>query len=261
MALTAVDLLQMASRNFILDDTTTDELVSFIEGQIADPFDSGDTNYLKRLSKVISGENEMDDQCQKFMVQLQDVYTHLTIDINDYDQHLLQLFTVLYNVLVRRVKSITYNFIREYIFNNKNRKTLIDLFSNIKVPNYPREQYGKKDYYVLMTKLPQIIDEIFDANLKLKYFIEFADRSEGSPAYLPKIKDYIDEGIIIDRGIVDDIYKKFKKCDDYRGMLNNLEIDITRSLIVPYLQKNGLMDVYIPPVEDIRTEDEEDDDE
>ena len=258
--LTPADFLGLMTRNFIVSDTSVTEQTSFIEDQIADPFNAGNSNYLKRLADIISGDNEMDDQCQRFMVQIQDVYPHLRIEIGDYDQHLLPLFTVIYNVFVRKVKKITYNFIREYIFNNKNRKTLTDMFSNTKTPTYPKEQYGKKEYYILVTKLPQIIDEIFEDGVKLKRFIDIADKSEHSPACLSKLKDYLDEDLIVDNGVVGDIYEKFKECDDYRSMLNDLEIDITNSFILPYIKENNLGDLYLPPVNELEDDDDDEDD-
>ena len=255
---TPADLLQMMSRNYILGNTTAEEQVSFIEDQIKNPFGGDVTNYLKQLASTVAGENEMDEICQDLIVQLQDVYPHLKIELTDYDQHYLPFFKILYQVFVRRVKRITYCFIREFIFNNKNRKGLTDLFNNSKLANYPKEQYGKREYYILITKLPQIIDEIFDDNISLKKFVNIADKSERTPATLTEILRYMDEGVLSENGVVEDIYKKFRTCDSYRSMLNKLEMDIFKNLIVPYLKESGMDKVYDPPTEEL--DDEEDDD-
>lgn len=262
---TSQELLRFASQDYILGNTTMDEQIAFVEDQIRNPFDSGDINYLKKLIKMVPGQDEMDELCKQFFTQIQDVYSGLEIDVSDYDQHLISLCTAIYKFFVKNVGKLMFVFIREYIYNNKNRKGLIAEFSNVKIPNYPKEQYGKKDFYILITKLNAIVDEIFEDDIKLKKFIEYIEKSDKAPVYLDVILEALELGIIIDKDVVSDMYRLYKKSDLYRGHMNKLEMDITKTFIHPYLEENGMAGVWLPPVEeipeDLDDEEESDDEE
>jgi len=255
-----IDLLQLASREYILGNTSQDDLVSFIGDQIKDPFNSGDTNYFKKLVKKVSSKDELDELCSQFFTQIQDVYPGLEIDLSEYEQRLSPLFSAVYKFFVKNAPTVMYLFIREFIFNNKNRKALVAEFTSSKLATYPKEQYGKKEYYILMTKLHQIVDEIFEDNITLEKFIKYVTRSK-SPVYVDLVSEALSRGLIVDGGVVSEMYKLYKKSDGFRAQMNRLEMDINETFIIPYLEENGMMDVRIPPSEDIVPElDEEDDD-
>lgn len=254
-----INLLQLASREYILGNTSQDDLVSFITDQIKDPFNSGDTNYFKKLVKMVQNKDELDDLCQDFFTQIQDVYPGLEIDVADYEQRLKPLFSAVYKFFVKNASVVMYLFIREFIFNNKNRKALVTEFTSSKLATYPKEQYGKKEYYILMTKLHQIVDEIFEDNISLEKFIKYITRSN-SPVYIDQVAEALAAGRIIDRGVVSEMYKLYKQSDSFRSEMNRLEMDISTTFILPYLEENGLMSVRIPPSEEIVPELEEEDD-
>jgi len=256
-----IDLLQMLSREFILGNTSTEELESFIENQIKDPFNSGGTNYFRKFAKSVDTQDELDEYCAKFFTQIQDRYPGLDIDLSDYEQHLQPLFTAVYKFFIKNVSKIMYIFIKEFIFNNKNRKTLTAEFTSSKLSTYPKEQYGKKEYYILVTKLHQIVDEIFEDTISLKKFVRYVMKSNDT-VYLTALSDAIDAGLVVDNGVVSDMYKLYKESDSFRGDMNRLEMSISESFILPYLEENGMLDVRIPVTTDIETElDDDDDDE
>lgn len=258
----AYDLLKIANREFTMSSTTPDEHIVNIEEQIANPFTSNDSNYFKKLKKLISNPDEMDEICAKFITEIQDIYPHLTIDVTDYENHLEDLFDAIYKFFVKNALKLMYLFIREYIMNNKNRKGLTDLFNTSKLASYPKEQYGKKEFYILVTKLSQIVDEIFDDDsISLEEFIEYLDKSDDSPVFIGRIQSALEDGFIVDNGVIMDMYKRFKKSEEFRGCLNKLEMDISTSLIIPYLKETGLIDVRMPTPEDIPDEIDDDDEE
>lgn len=254
-----INLLQLASREYILGNTTQEDLVSFITDQIKDPFNSGDTNYFKKLVKMVKSKDELDELCQEFFTQIQDVYPGLEIDVTDYDQRLKSMFSAVYKFFVKNAPTVMYLFIREFIFNNKNRKALVAEFTSSKLATYPKEQYGKKEYYILMTRLPQIVDEIFEDNISLEKFIKYATRGK-SPVYVDQVAEAVADGRLVDKGVVPEMYKLYKKSDAFRSQMNRLEMDISTTFILPYLKENGMMDVRIPPSEEIVPELEEEDD-
>ena len=153
-----------------------------------------------------------------------------------------------------------YLFIREFIFNNKNRRVLTDSYNTSAIATYPKEQYGKKEFYILIIKLPQIVDDIFEDGVKLIKFIRTIGESHKAPIYLGSLRKAIDDGYLIDKGVISDMYKQFKESDEFRGQMNKLEMDIFESLIVPYLEDNGLMAVRHPMVEDPPEEDDDEED-
>ena len=259
---TSQQLLRFASREFILSNTTREEQIDFIEDQIKDPFNSGDINYFKKLIKMVPGQDEMDDICKQFFTKIQDVYSNLDIDVSDYDQRLVSMCMAIYKFFVKNVSKLMYVFIREFIYNNKNRKGLIAEFSKIKIPNYPKEQYGTKDYYILITKLNSIIAEIFEDDIKLSKFIDYVERSGDAPVYLYQIREAMDRGLIIDNGVVSDMFKMYRKSDSYRSDINKLEMDLVQTFVMPYLKENGMESAWLPSVEMIQDElDDEEDDE
>lgn len=257
---TPQDILMYANRQAILDSTTPEEQVTYIEEQIADPFNSGDANYFKQLVKMVPNPDDLDELCAKFCTEIQNVYPGLTLDFSEYEKHLSKIFGAIYKFFVKNVRKMMYIFIREYIFNNKNRRGLTDCFNTSKIATYPKEQYGKKEFYILISKLPKVIDEIFTDGITLEEFISYVERGSDSPAFLGQVRDAMDGGWIIDNDVVSDMYRLFRKSDDYRGRLNKLEMDIHQFLILPYLEENGLLAVRLPTPVEIEEEEDIDDD-
>ena len=253
------ELLRLATRDLILDNTTKDEHIASVEDQIRDPFDSSDINYFKKLSKMVTGQDEMDELCNDFIISIQDVYDNLEIDLSEYDQRLETLFSAIYKFFVKSASRMMQIFIHEFIFNNKNRKGLVATFMTAKMPTYPKEQYGKKEYYVLITKLRAIVDEIFEGDdITLRKFINYISRSDKCPIYMKHIDDALENGWIVDKGVVSDMYRMFKKSDEYRPAMNKLEMDITSTFIIPYLEETGMISVRYAPIEEIPEESDDD---
>lgn len=259
MALTPQEILNLTSRQFLLGNTSVEEQIGFISDQISDPFNSGSANYMKKLKTMVNPDR-LDEICTDLLSELENQYPHLDLEISEIDQHLDEVFRTCYKFFVLNIKKLMYIFLREYIYTSKNRKMLVAEYLNMKLPNYPKEQYGKKDYYILITKLPAIIKDIQDDDIKLEKFIEYIERSGSSPMYLNSIKTYLDKGIIIDRGVVADIFKAFMKSEEYDPVLCKLQMAITENIINPYLEENGLSSLKIPPIDPV-DEDAEDDDE
>ena len=108
------------------------------------------------------------------------------------------------------------------------------------------------------------MDEIFEGSqIDLSTFIEYLSHSDSAPVYLDEVQDALDNEILFDKGVASEMYKLYRASDNFRMDMNRLEMDITNTFIIPYLQENGLMSVRLPPVEEIpeETEDDEEDEE
>lgn len=253
----------MASRDYILGDISIEEQIEFLTEQIAAPFDSGNNNYFKKLQKMVKSKSDLDAYCNKLFSAIEDIYPDVEFDFNTLDQHLDGVFSVSYKFFIKNIRKLLFIFLKQYIFNNKNRKTLISDYINIKLPNYPKEQFGKKEYYILVSKLSPIVKTIGSSNISLSKFIEYIERDDQCPIYINELKGYIDANVINDRGVVENIFDAFIKSDEYNGMMSKLEMEITETLILPYLKENGMDSVrYAPisPVDDTEDEDDDDDD-
>lgn len=264
MDFTQKDLMNLSNRDYILGNTTVEEQVEFISEQIAQPFDSGSTNYFKKLKTMTTNQDQMDEICGELFRQIENVYPSLEFDVDGYGKHLTPAFNSVYKFFIRNINKLMYIFIREYIFNNKNRKGLVAEHLNTKMPSYPKEQYGKKEFYVLITKLPAILSSIRDDDIQLTKFINYIDRSDEAPLYLEDIRALIDQGFIIDNGVVTDMFGLMDDSDARPGIMNKLEMIITSSLIHPYLKENNMLDIGIVPTvdpdDDIDDSDDESDD-
>lgn len=260
MAYDPQDIFNMISQDMILSNTTAEEQSDFISEQIKDPFDSGSMNYFKKLRGMVSAD-QLDEMCVTLLAEIEDQYPNLEFDLSEYDQHLEEFFNAVYKFFIVNIQKLMYIFIREYIYSRKNQKVLVAEYLNLKLPNYPKEQYGKKEYYILITKLNSIIDDIKDYDLKLKKFIDYIERSGKTPMYVKKVKEYLDQGLIHDKGVVDDFFHKFKRSDEYDQALCKLQMAITENIINPYLEENGVMELRLPPIDpmDDDPSDEEDD--
>ena len=262
MAMSPQDIMNTINRELLMTNTTVDEQIEFISEQIKNPFDGGSSNYFKKLKNSVKSP-ELKEICLDLFEQIENMYPAIAFDFSDdEDADIISAFNAVYKFFIRKIQDLIIVFLKEYIHNAKNRKVLTAEYMNAKLPNYPKEQYGKKEYYILMTKLPAIIEDIFDAELRLDKFIECVERSGMSPMYFSVIKDLLNSGIIIDHGVVNNIYDLFRKSDRYDQTICKLQIDITNTMIIPYMEENNLMELRNPPIEPDPEEenlDEEDD--
>lgn len=261
MDLSSMDLMNLANRDRMLGNTTSEEQIGLILEQIKQPFDSGSTNYFKRLKKMVNNQDQLDRICEDLFEQIENVYPSMVFDLSEYDQHYGQAFNAIYKVFVKNVDKMMFIFLREYIFNNKNRKALVLDYMSTKIPSYPKEQYGKKEFYLLITKLPSIIRSISDENIRLEKFLDYIDRSEDAPLYIDEVRTLLDQGVICDHGIISDMFKLLNDSDSRPGILNKLEMAITKNLILPYLEENGMTKFQLSGIVDPEEESEDDDDE
>lgn len=257
MDFTQRDLMNLANRDLILGNTTVDEQVEFILDQIKQPFDSGSTNYFKKLKRMVTNQDQMDQICTKLFAEVENVYPNMMIDVSNTEEHYAQYFGPVYKFFVKNIKKLMYVFLREYIFNNKNRKGLIMDFMSTKISSYPKEQYGKKEFYILITKLSSIVRSIADDDIRLEKFIDYIDRSDDALLYLDEIRSMLDKGIIYDHGIVADMFDLLDQSDARPGIMNKLEMTITKTLIMPYLEENGLVELRRSGITDPEPEEED----
>lgn len=263
-------LYRMATSNSAVGDAGQEELIAFIENQIRDPFGSGDVNLFKRLSRLMNPDSDsatlddLDEVCVKMFRRIQDRYPGLTIDVSDYDNHLEDVFRPIYKFFVMKIRNLLYAFTREFVFNNKNRQVLTDAYSRKASPTYPKRQFGKWEFYVLMIHLEDIVNEIFDDNIRLSRFIEYVERygNGGVPKYVERVKKMLGEGLLVDNGVVSDIFELYSHSDRFREDLARLKMDITTHLIIPYMEENKMMELRVPPTEEppVELDEEEDDD-
>lgn len=262
-SLSPQDLSNLASRDFILNGSSVEEQIGFIRDQIKDPFDSGDTNFFKQLSKMVN-QDQLDDICVSLLNQISDIYADMDFSISEIDERIAPYFKSIYKFFVRNIHKQMYIFLREYIFAAKNRKILVADYLSTKLPNYPKEQYGKKEYYVLINKLPNILKDIFEDaksnDITLLKFISYIERSGNMPYYVEHIRELNENGIINERGVVANIFELFFSSDQYDVIVNKLQMAITEELINPYLKENNLMDLKTPMVELVEDDDISDDD-
>ena len=246
MDFTQQDLMNIVNKDRLMGNTTMSEQTGFISEQIKNPFDSGNTNYFRKLRKLAVSDDQLDNICSTLFREIEDVYPGLEFDFGGCDDnHLGKSFEACYKFFVKNISKLMYIFLKEYIFNNKNRKGLIADHSSSKITSYPKEQYGKKEYYILITKLNQIVRSIADDNVRLYKFIEYIERSEETPMYMDTVKKLLDTGMIVDHNIVENIFDLFERSDARHGIMNKLEMEITKSLIIPCLEENGLIDLRI----------------
>lgn len=260
-----IDLINIASRNYILSSVGVEDQMEFIKDQIKHPFDSASTNYFKKLRKAVSDKNELDEYCKTILEAIEDRYPSLEFNLDDVDMHLADFTEAVYKFFVKSIKKLTYIFLREYIFNNKNRKALTSEYLNIKLPNYPKEQYGKKENYILISKLSNIVRDIGNEELLITTFIQYLKKNDDVKLFIDFIVKYIDDGLIFDHGVYTDIMNLFDDSDARNGMINKLQIDITDAIIIPYIEDIGMESLRFgmidPEDEDDVTSDDADDDE
>lgn len=251
---------ELASREAILDNTSIEEQLGFIAHQVKNPFDSGDSNYFKKIKKAVTNRDQMNDICEKVLQMITDEYPDLEFDY-DNEKDLVDFTDTVYKFFVKNVRKIVFTFLREYIYNNKNRKGLLSEFQDTKIPSYPKEVYGKKEYYLLIVKLPAIVRTISEHEIRLEKFIQYINRDDDAPMTVRLIQDYLDNGMILDHGVYENIMKHFMDCDDYNVIINKLAIRIQNAIIDPYLKETGMESVRssIVEVDDDEIDDDNDD--
>lgn len=260
MTLTPQEIMGMARRDYVLGNTTIDEHVSFIEDQIADPFGSGSSDFFRKIRQEATKDRQ-DAICLQLFGKIEDCFTGLEFDFSECDQHLSTMFRAVYKLLICHATKNMKIFIREYIYSSKNRKVLLADHLNTKMPTYPKEQYGKKEFYILITKLPTIVKNIFEDDITLEDYLSYIERAGDTPLYFKELHTMLEKGYMIDEGIVNEMFKKFKKSDQFDQVMCKLQVAITRDLIDPYLEENGLMSLKTPPVEDPEPAEDDADDE
>lgn len=261
MPLSENEIIKLASQDYILENTTAEEQVGFISDQIASPFDSGSTNYFKKLRNSVGNADQLDQVCVSLFGKIEDRYPRIEFDFSDYDQHLDKLFSVVYKFFIKNIQRHMLTFLKEYIYNAKNRKILLADYMSAKIPSYPKEQFGKKEYFILMTKLSPIIKDIGKEGIKLTKFISYIKRAGDTPAYFDDLEEFIEKDIICDNGVVSDLFDEFIKSEDYNAVLCKIQTAITSNIIMPYLNDNGLTELRVPPTDPLDEEgDEEDED-
>lgn len=259
MAFNAQDILNMVHRDTILDNATVDEHISFIQDQIADPFGSGSSDFFRTIRTSVS-KDRLDDISLELFSKIEDSFTGIEFDFSECDQHIGRMFRAVYKLLICHAAKHMKVFIREYLYSNKNRKLLLADHLNTKMSTYPKEQYGKKEFYILITKLPVIVKSIFDDDITIEEFISYIERAGDTPTYFELIKEMLEKEYLVDCGIINELFKRFKKSDQFDRVLCKLQMAITNDLINPYLEENGLMSLKTPQVEDPEPEEDEEGD-
>ena len=254
------DILNIASQDIILANSTVDEQIEFISEQIENPFDSGSSNYFKKLKRSVSNADRLDEICVDLLGQIENIYPDIEFDLSEYNQHLDELFSAVYKFFVKNAYKIVYVFMREYISSAKNRKALTADYLNTKIPTYPKEQYGKKEYYILTMKMPNIMRDIKINGMWLDKVISYLEKAGETPMYIERIKEYLDKGIINDHGVFSNMLGVLFKSDSYTKLICKLQSFVTEDIVIPYLKENGLMELKLPQIDPEDDELDEDDD-
>ena len=249
--------MEFSPENILLENLDVEEIMEFIRDQANDPMDSSNVNYMKKLKKMVQNADELDSYCIRIMDTIENVYSGIDFDVSDFIVHLDVFTSHVYKFFVKNTANIMHVFLREYIMTSKNRKAAVADYLNSKLPNYPKEQYGKKEYFILMNKLQSIIKDIRREKLDLGDFIYYLKRADDTPEYILNIEHYLNEGWILDDGIVTDLFDMFLDSDQYDIIYNKLQMAITTNLINPYLEENGLSDMKLPAFEQEDLEDDE----
>lgn len=236
------DALRNTNRDSIIRTSDIDELLEYIKNQIKNPF-TVDVNYFKPLKKKVNNDEEMIIICHSILDMIDEEYPSMSFSFTEDNKELIKFTYNIYKFFIKNINSIVYIFLKEYIGNSKNRKALVSPYIDTKLESYPKEQYGKKENYILLTKINSIIKDIKSSNIDFSDFINYINKANDSAAYIDLIGKNIDTGVIIDDGIVKDIMKKFIKSDEYKQTINKLSVWINNNIIVPCLNDLGYGDM------------------
>lgn len=229
-----------ASREYLLNNATLTDYMDMIQDQIDDPFDSSiGMNYVKKIRKLVPDNNKMDEYCQAVIDKISEAYPDMEVDLDPINSHYLDFTMSFYKFFIKNIRKLTTVFLKEYLFNDKNRKALIKDYQDSKLGNYPKEQFGNKDNYVLITFIKKIVKAITEEDLRLSDFIMYIRKSDDCPEYVAEIEDYLDHGIIVDYGIYEDIMKFFWESSVRDAMINKLSLKINDAIVQPTLKSMG----------------------
>ena len=229
-----------ASREYLLNNATLTDYMDMIQDQIDDPFDSSiGMNYVKKIRKLVPDNNKMDEYCQAIIDKISEAYPDMEVDLDPINSHYLDFTMSFYKFFIKNIRKLTTVFLKEYLFNDKNRKALIKDYQDSKLGNYPKEQFGNKDNYVLITFIKKIVKAITEEDLRLSNFIMYIRKSDDCPEYVTEIEDYLDHGIIVDYGIYEDIMKFFWESSVRDAMINKLSLKINDAIVQPTLKSMG----------------------
>ena len=236
------DAARDTTRNSIINESEIEEILEYIRAQIKNPF-AVDVNYFKSLKKKITDKPLLISTSLDILSVIEEEYPSLTIELTEENEDVIKYSYNIYKFFIKNISSIVYIFLKEYISNAKNRKNLVAPYLDVKLDSYPKEQYGKKENYILLSKINYIMKDIKKADMDLGDFINYVNRANDSAAYIDIVADLVDHDIIIDDGIVKDIMKKFIDSDEYNQIINKLTIWINKHIIAPCLKDLGYEDV------------------
>ena len=229
------------SREYILHNATLSDYMGLISDQINDPFDTATgINYLKKIRKLVPDDNRMDEYCCEVLDMISEAYPSMEIDLDNISSHYLDFTDAVYKFFVKNIRKLVTVFMREYIFNHKNRKDLVEDYQDSKLANYPKEQFGNKENYVLVLFLKKIVKSFTkDGDLTILDFIHYLKKSDDCPDYVKEIEEYLEDGTLVNYGIYEDIMGYFWKADVRDAMINKLSLKINDAIIQPTLKNMG----------------------
>lgn len=229
------------SREYLLHNATLTDYMDMIQDQIDNPFDASiDMNYVKKIRKLVPDNNKMDEYSQAVVDKISEAYPDMEIDLDMINTHYLDFTMSLYKFFIKNIRKLTTVFLKEYLFNDKNRKALVQDYQDSKLGNYPKEQFGTKDNYILITFIKKIVKTVAkDENIRLSDFIDYLRKSDDCPDYVSEIEDYLEHGVIVDYGIYENIMNFFWESTVRDAMINKLSLKINDAIVQPTLKSMG----------------------
>lgn len=253
---------EYASREFILAQTEIDEYLDFIKQQIKQPFDSGDINYFRKMMRMITDKKYQQDYAKKVIEIIVNEYENIDVDIEDLERNLVPYADALYRFFGKNLRKLVSSFLVEYLYNSKNRKMLLAKYDKLKLPVYPKEQFGTRENYLLIVKISSIVDEIISLPVTIDQFLNYAIRNDDMPSYCESIVEMINDNILVEYGVYEDIMRKFKDSDTFDGIMNKVQIRMMEGVVRPTVEDMGFSGLSITfDIEEDSVEDSEDEEE
>lgn len=252
----AKELLTIANREQFLDNSDLDELLTFISAQIANPFESSESNYFRRIHRMVThngkttgkqARDQMNEICFKIIRMIDYAYPNIEFVIDPSEQDLVEITKALYKFFVKCLRKTTYVFFREFIYNNKNRKNILEEYQDIHVASFPKEIFGKKEYYILTVKMASIVKNLAEKDFSLEKYIKYITRDGSMPNYVRIVSDGLDDNTIVDHGVFSDMMEKMLNSDSFfNRMVSGLMGDVKTAIINPYLESIGIDPTQYP---------------
>ena len=253
---------EYASREFILAQTEIDEYLDFIKQQIKQPFDSGDINYFRKMMRMITDKKYQQDYAKKVIEIIVNEYENIDVDIEDLERDPVPYADALYRFFGKNLRKLVSSFLVEYLYNSKNRKMLLAKYDKLKLPVYPKEQFGTRENYLLIVKISSIVDEIISLPVTIDQFLNYAIRNDDMPSYCESIVEMINDNILVEYGVYEDIMRKFKDSDTFDGIMNKVQIRMMEGVVRPTVEDMGFSGLSITfDIEEDSVEDSEDEEE